>query len=207
MSQDQTFRFVLIVGALILLPIMLYHRLRARTGETLDRRQEGLLILLTLRPIGLAMMAGLVAYVINPRWMAWSSFGVPTWLRWAGAGTGMLAAGLLLWTLANLGRNLTDTVVTRRAAALVSSGPYRWVRHPFYDCVALTIVANGLVAANWFLLVAGGVVVTLLVVRTRTEEEKLIQRFGDSYRTYMEQTGRFLPKVGGQLPRADSGAG
>jgi protein-S-isoprenylcysteine O-methyltransferase Ste14 len=195
MSQDQTFRLVLIVGALILVPIMLYHRLRSRTGEALDRRQEGLLILLTLRPIGLAMMAGLVAYMIDPRRMAWSSFGVPTWLRWAGVGVGMLATGLLLWTLANLGRNLTDTVVTRRVHALVSSGPYRWVRHPFYVAVAMTIVANGLAAANWFLLVAGGVVVTLLVVRTRTEEEKLLLRFGDSYRSYMEQTGRFLPKT------------
>ena len=195
MSEDQTFRLVLIVGAFILVPIMLYHRLRARTGEPLDRRQEGLLILLTLRPIGLAMMAGLIAYIIDPQWMAWSSFGVPTWLRWAGVGAGMAAVGLLLWTLPNLGRNLTDTVVTRRVHTMVSTGPYRWVRHPFYVAVAMTIVANGLAAANWFLLVAGVAVVTLLVVRTRTEEQKLLLRFGDSYRTYMDQTGRFLPKI------------
>jgi len=140
------------------------------------------------------MMAGLVAYMINPRSMEWSSIGLPTWLRWAGVGAGLLAMPLLLWTLVNLGRNLTDTVVTRRVHTMVSTGPYRWVRHPFYVAVALCAVANGLAAANWFLLVAGCVVVTLLVVRTRTEEEKLLQRFGDSYRTYIEQTGRFLPK-------------
>ena len=194
-SEDQTFRLVLIAGALVLVPIMLYHRLKSRTGESLDRRQEGLLILLTLRPVGIAMMLGLIVFMVNPGAMAWSSIDLPVWLRWTGVGFGVLATGLLLWTLTNLGKNLTDTVVTRRTHTLVSTGPYRWVRHPFYVGVTLTMLANGLAAANWFLLVAGGLVVLLLVVRTRTEETMLTERFGDSYRTYMERTGRFLPRM------------
>jgi len=195
MGEDQTFRFVLIAGALVLVPIMVYHRLRSQTGESLDRRQEGLLILLTLRPLGIATMVGLIVFMVNPTAMAWSSIDLPVSLRWAGVGLGVLATGLLLWTLTNLGKNLTDTVVTRRTHTLVSTGPYRWVRHPFYGGVTLTIVANGLAAANWFLLVAGGLVVMLLVVRTRTEEAKLVERFGDSYRLYVERTGRFLPRM------------
>jgi protein-S-isoprenylcysteine O-methyltransferase Ste14 len=35
----------------------------------------------------------------------------------------------------------------------------------------------------------------MLVVRTRIEEEKLIERFGDDYRAYMARTGRFLPRL------------
>ncbi len=67
--------------------------------------------------------------------------------------------GLLTWTLRGLGTDLTDTVVTRRAHTLVTHGPYRWVRHPFCDALALLIVAMALIAANWFIL-ATGVVVT-----------------------------------------------
>ena len=109
---------------------------------------------------------------------------------------GVIAGGLLIWTLRSLGKNLTDTVVTRRAHTLVTSGPYRWVRHPFYDALALAVLANSLAAANWFLFLSGGLLFVLIIVRTRTEEEKLVARFGDAYRAYVEQTGRFLPRLG-----------
>jgi len=36
----------------------------------------------------------------------------------------------------------------------------------------------------------------LLVIRTRIEEEKLVARFGQGYRDYMDRTGRFLPRLG-----------
>ena len=50
-------------------------------------------------------------------------------------------------------------------------------------------------AANSFLALTGGLGVALIVVRTQTKEEKLVERFGDEYRTYMDRTGRFFPQV------------
>ena len=195
MNQDLTFRTVLIVAFLVLFPIVVYHRLKAHTGEKLDRWQEGLFILATLRPVGLVFFLGLIAYMVDPSWMAWSSVPLPDWLRWTGTGVYALSWGLLFWTLRGLGTNLTDTVVTRREHALVTGGPYRWVRHPFYDSVALLVLATARMAANWSFLLTGGSVFVLMMVRTRTEEEKLLARFGDSYQAYREQTGRFLPKI------------
>ncbi len=197
MNDDQTFRVVLIVGSLILLPIAACHRLKSQaTGEKLDRRQEGLFILFTLRPVGVLGILGLIAYMVKPSWMAWSSVSLPEWLRWMGVGLGVIAGRLLTWTLRSLGKNLTDTVVTRREHTLVINGPYRWVRHPFYDSIALCVLANSIVAANWFLFLTGTLLFVLWIVRTRKEEEKLLARFGDAYRAYMERTGRFLPRIG-----------
>ena len=198
MIQDEIFRRVLVAASAIVMPFGIYYRIRSQsTGERLDRRQEGLFILLSLRLAGIACMGALVAFMINPAWMAWASVNVPEWLRWAGVALGACAAALLFWTLSNLGRNLTDTVVTRQAHTLVSSGPYRYVRHPFYDAVALSLLANALTAANWFLLAAGGLVVALLVIRTPIEERHLLAHFGEPYRAYLDRTGRFLPKLSG----------
>lgn len=195
-DHDQTFRLVLIAGAVLVMPILAHYRVRAHaTGERLDRTEEGLFILLTLRPVGLITMAGLLAFMIRPSWMAWSSVALPVWMRWAGVGLGVVAAGSLIWTFHTLGPNLTDTAVTRREHTLVTHGPYRWLRHPFYVATALAVLANALVATNWFLLAGGALTVLLLVLRTSTEEHMLIDRFGDAYRDYMAETGRFLPRL------------
>ena len=195
MSNDHMFRLILLAGFVIFMPIGIYHRLKARTGEKLDRRQEGLFILITLRLVGLAGVAGLIAYFINPACMAWAAVPLPVWLRWTGVGFALIAGLLLVWMFRTLGRNLTDTVVTRKQHTLVTNGPYRWVRHPLYSLAVLLGVANSLAAANWFFFVAGCLVFLLLAIRTRKEEQNLIARFGDDYRNYMQQTGRFVPRL------------
>lgn len=193
--NDHLARLLLLAGLVLILPVGIWHRLRARTGEKLDRRQEGIFILVTLRLGGLAGMICLIAWLIDPACMAWAAMPLPDWARWTGVGLGVIAGVLLVWMFRSLGKNLTDTVVTRKEHTLVTTGPYRWVRHPFYSSAALAILANSLVAANWFFLVTGGVMFLLLVIRTRKEEENLVARFGDGYRNYMQRTGRFFPRL------------
>lgn len=195
-EDEELFHAILTIGFVLLVPVGVYHRLKSRTDEKLDRRQEGLFLLVALRLVGLAGIAGLISYVISPSFMDWSSMSLPYWLRWCGVALGLFGGLLLTWTLHTLGKNLTDTVVTRRDHSLVTNGPYRWVRHPFYDSALMAIAANGLVAANWFFLVAGLVFFILIAIRTRKEEELLVTRFGDQYLRYMQETGRFLPRLG-----------
>jgi protein-S-isoprenylcysteine O-methyltransferase Ste14 len=118
-----------------------------------------------------------------------------TWVRWSGVAMVGATSALLLWTLHSLGANLTDTVVTRTVHTLVVTGPYRWVRHPFYDAVALLLFGVSIGSANWFMLAVGVMVFTLLALRSRTEEGMLVARFGDEYRRYMARTNRFVPRM------------
>ncbi len=195
MNHDDLFRLVTLAVIAVFLPFALYHRLRSHTGERLDRWQEGVVILFGLRLSGLPCFAGSILWMINPEWMTWASVSLPIWIRSLGFVVLGLGGFLLVWTFRNLGKNLTDTVVTRKDHSLVTTGPYRYVRHPFYLTFFVCIVGGSLVAANWFLLASGLVPFCFIVARTRIEEKKLIERFGDEYRDYIATTGRFLPKL------------
>jgi protein-S-isoprenylcysteine O-methyltransferase Ste14 len=198
MTSESTFRAVVIASLALCLPTALYFRIRSQaTGERLDRRQEGVPIMVGLRLCGVLAWSLFAAYLINPAWVSWSSLALPAWLRWAGAPLALLVVPpLLFWTFQSLGKNLTDTVVTRREHTLVIHGPYRWVRHPFYVVVLLWGLSLSLLTANWLLAVLGLAAVTMLAIRTRAEESKLDERFGDEYLAYARRTGKFFPLVG-----------
>jgi protein-S-isoprenylcysteine O-methyltransferase Ste14 len=194
MQGEGVYRAMLLALLLGLMPMGLYHRLRSRTGERLSRRDEGLPIMILLRLCGVGAWLEFVAYLINPAWMAWSEVGLPGWLRSLGLPLGMIAVAWLWWMLNSLGPNLTDTVTVRANATLVTGGPYRWVRHPMYLGAELLVMAVSLITANAFIAMTGALTVAMLVLRTKTEEAKLIERFGESYRQYATRTGRFLPR-------------
>ena len=93
----------------MVLPVSIYHRIRSQsTREPLDRRQEGLFILATLRPIGILLWVAVFTYLINPPAMAWSSMPLPSPVRWMGVALAVVAGAALTWTLRSIGPNLTE---------------------------------------------------------------------------------------------------
>jgi protein-S-isoprenylcysteine O-methyltransferase Ste14 len=142
---------------------------------------------------GLVLWLSPLVYLFNPQWMAWSKIGLPEWIRWLGVGLGILCVFLIYWLFSSIGSGITPTSATRREHKLVTSGPYRWVRHPLYTIGSTFIVSFGLMADNWFIAALGLLAFILMALRTPKEEANLIEKFGDEYRIYMKTTGRFLP--------------
>lgn len=69
-------------GLACVLPVALYHRVRSQVSrEPPDRRQEGWFILLTVRPLGLAAIIGLLLFIFRPSAMSWSQLKLPAALR------------------------------------------------------------------------------------------------------------------------------
>jgi protein-S-isoprenylcysteine O-methyltransferase Ste14 len=91
-----------------------------------------------------------------------------------------------------LGRGLTATPLPNAHARLRTGGLYRFVRHPIYSGLLLTMASITVASGSGFRLLALGVLVMLLTVKARWEETRLTQRF-EGYPDYAARTPRFLP--------------
>jgi protein-S-isoprenylcysteine O-methyltransferase Ste14 len=192
-----------ILAALILVTgmgISSYFRLKADrdTGEKIPRKVDGTFFMTIIRLGGLILWLSPFVYLINPAWMAWSRIGLPEWVRWLGVILGGTAVLGIYWLFSSIGRGITPTSATRKEHQLVTTGPYRWVRHPLYSIGSSLFIAFGMMADNWFIMALGMLAFLGMASRTPKEEANLIEKFGDEYREYMKRTGRYLPKLGGR---------
>ena len=146
--------------------------------------------------LGVAALVATVVYLAYPKLMSWSSVPMPAWLRWSGVAVAVSGFVLLQWAHHALGRNWSDAPRLQTEHTLVTSGPYRWIRHPIYTAFLLILSTPLLISANWFIgLVWIAMTVLDVIRRIRIEEALLISRFGDRYRSYMQATGRLLPRL------------
>jgi len=177
--------------------ISAYFRRKAdrESGEQISRQVDGSTMMTIIRIGGLVLWLSPLAYLINPNWMAWSKFGLPIWGRWVGVFLGVFCTLSIYWLFSSIGRGITPTSATRTEHTLITSGPYRWVRHPLYTTGAMFFISFGFMADNWFIASLGILTFIIMAIRTPKEEANLIEKFGDEYRDYMKRTGRFFPKL------------
>ena len=190
------------LAALVLLTgmgISSYYRRKAdrESGEKISRKADGSIMMNMIRIGGLILWLSPFVYLINPQWMAWSKIGLPEWVRWLGVAIGLLCIVGIYWLFSSIGSGITPTSATRKKHTLVTSGPYRWVRHPLYTVGSSMFISFGMMADNWFIAALGILTFILMAIRTPREEANLIEKFGDEYREYMNRTGRFFPRLGG----------
>ena len=196
MTSETQFRIALLVVLLLTMAVTVYHRVQAASsGEKISHKDEGYVFTVVLRLAGVCLWVSTFAYLMFPASVRWAAVPLYPSVRWFGAIIGIGCSSLMYWTLSSLGKNLTDTVVTRAAATLVTYGPYRWVRHPFYVTAALLMASVTLLTANWLIGLCSLLVLGLLAIRTPKEEQMLIARFGQEYLDYMVRTGRFWPRT------------
>ena len=195
--MNDFFRFLAALLFLTGIGISAYFRRKADkvSDEKVSWEKEGLPMILALRFGGLVLWLSMLAYLVYPVWLAWSKVSLPDWARWIGVMLGIVSVLLIYWMFSNIGTGITPTVATRSKHQLVTSGPYRWIRHPLYTFGTSLFFSFALMADSWFIALLAVLAIVLLSLRLPNEEAHLIEKFGDEYRDYMKRTGKFLPKI------------
>ena len=133
------------------------------------------------------LLAGLIVLPAGDLWPR----AVPTFVI---AGV-LIVAGALVVGVAGrgLGSALTPTPIPKDGAELVTTGPYRFVRHPIYTGVLLAASGLVLLGASAGHIVGWIALFVVLSVKASGEEAMLTKRY-PGYESYAKVTGRLIPK-------------
>jgi protein-S-isoprenylcysteine O-methyltransferase Ste14 len=106
----------------------------------------------------------------------------------------LLVAGLgfAVWARIYLGRNWGMPMTRKDEPELVTSGPYRFVRHPIYSGLLLAVAGTAL-ATNLYWLIALGVMGIYFLYSARVEERLMTNSFPAGYPSYRAKTKMLIP--------------
>lgn len=115
------------------------------------------------------------------------------WLFWVGAVLTLTGLLFTVWARVHLGRNWSATITVKQDHALITSGPYRFVRHPIYTGLLLALVGFALARGEWRGVVA--VVIAFLAFwrKLRIEERWMREQFGAAYEEYSRRVAALIP--------------
>ncbi len=114
----------------------------------------------------------------------------------AAIGLMLWAAGLLfaIWARVHIGRNWGTPMTQKAEPELVTSGPYRFVRHPIYSGILLAMFGTA-VGLSWWWLVIAALPSIYFVYAATVEERFLAEQFPDAYPAYRRSTKMLVPYV------------
>ena len=117
-------------------------------------------------------------------------------VAWAGLVVFWCGIALRFWSFRSLGRYFTFTVQTSVDQPVITSGPYRFVRHPSYAAVLLMVMGVGLFLGSWwsFAWLTASVFCGFLF-RIRVEERALLLQLGERYVAYAADHKRLVPFI------------
>lgn len=141
---------------------------------------------------GAVLLGYLYVFLPDTRYF---DFPLPSPVRWTGAVL-MLAGNLIfIAAYAELGKQWSAELVIKDGHRLVVTGIYHWIRHPMYTGFLLFGIGIGLLSANLYGCAYLFVMLVLITIRLKTEEDMMVEVFGDSYKEYKSRTSALIPGI------------
>ena len=116
------------------------------------------------------------------------------WLEGIGLAVFLSGLALAVWARIYLGRNWGMPMSEKTDAELVTSGPYRTVRHPIYAGLIIAMAGTA-IAVSWFWLIAVVVLGAYFIYSATREERYMTGLFPDAYPAYKRTSKMLIPFV------------
>lgn len=180
--------------------IAIYFKQKRRRAATPQRsRHEPQWLSAVITTVAILLGIATILATLNPYSLSVASRTIQAIPVVSGSLLGILGCWLMYASLKHLDTNFSGTSGTYPNHHLVTTGPYRYIRHPYYSATALIIVSLSLLLTSGLILSLGVLLLLSLALRSQAEEKELEQRFPEDFLTWKAATGRFGPPL--RLPR------
>lgn len=176
----------LIITAIWLAEFLIFRNGRSEEGGPYETRSFLYILLSVILALGASLlMREWGVGIIKNSFLWWSGllvYSIGVWLRY--------------WGILHLKEQFTRNVSVREGDRLVSSGPYRKLRHPLYTGLFFIIFGFCIGLGNLFAAFFCGILVTIaLLHRIRLEESMLVEQHGTKYKDWCRTRYRLIPFV------------
>ena len=137
---------------------------------------------------------GLVLYLLSPPWWTWTFIPLGEWIQWLGIVTALVSIFFLIWVHRHLDKQWSIALEIQEDHKLITTGPYRYVRHPMYLGIFTCTIGLMMISLDVLVILFFAFTIWVNYRRIPREEQMLIQKFGDEYLEYIKQSGRLIPQ-------------
>ncbi len=202
MSTESTFRVLFFILLVMLFAMRAYFMIKVRRSggrimpdEGAIQREGGRGFFIFRVIAFFALMAFLVMYAIGMAWIDALRFPLADGLRWVGFALGFVSVIFWTWTQVILDTHWSAQLQLAKGHRLITTGPYSRIRHPLYTALLGWCAALSLLTANWIFIAVCALSAGGLLWRVPKEEQMMIEAFGEEYKSYIQRTARFFPKL------------
>jgi protein-S-isoprenylcysteine O-methyltransferase Ste14 len=203
MVSEIIFRISFVMLWIMLGIVRVYYARKTKTHDSLvgvkeklktAEQEMGKGVMILTAVITIVGGAGLILYLLSPPWWVWTKLPLGELVQWLGIVIAIPPLFYLAWVHRHLDTQWSIALELQEDHKLITSGPYSRVRHPMYLGIFVYTTGLILIASDLLVFVFFAFSIWVNYRRIPSEEQMMIEQFGDEYREYVKRTGRLLPR-------------
>jgi len=117
-------------------------------------------------------------------------------IRLIGLPVYLIFSWIQVWSFKSLGDNYSQDIVIKKDHQLVTTGPFRYIRHPQYFSQILINIGGTAATVSYVLGILTLVEIPIYIMRALLEDKMLAKHFAEQFSAYKKKSGFMIPFIG-----------
>lgn len=117
-------------------------------------------------------------------------------IRYAGLTIYLIFSWMQVWSFKTLGDNYSQDIMIKKNHELVTTGPFKFIRHPQYVCQILLDLGATAATFSYLVGVFAILEIPIYIMRASFEDKLLAKYFAEKFSEYRKKSGFMIPFIG-----------